>query len=352
MLPNGPRDSRTLGDRERARRSSRSARSSPSRCPPGRLILQTLRSHDQFNTTVYSLNDRYRGIRKGRDVVFVHPDDLAERGLADGDRVDVVSEWPGEPDRVLRDQRVVAYPTARGCAAAYFPEANVLVPLGSTALGSNTPVSKAVIVRLEPVGLSVSRGRGPRRAIRLAQPATARASGEVAPNRCLRRRQRLGERTPWKPSSGPSTPSVSVSYQTRPDVLPREAAELDGRERERPVRDAGVQVHAAVVVVGVDVVAHVPGLRVAAEHVVVVGGAGLEHRAERAALHRGGEDALADEPRRGRGVLPHGVLLDERAEHVGDVLVERARLVLVAQPRRASVTPCVELVADDAERAP
>ena len=151
VLPNGSRDSRTW------RTSTGKAHLTVNpleyiEVPPGRLILQTLRSHDQFNTTVYSLDDRYRGIRKGRDVVFVHPDDLAERGLADGDRVDVVSEWPGEPDRVLRAQRVVAYPTARGCAAAYFPEANVLVPLGSTALGSNTPVSKAVIVRLERVG--------------------------------------------------------------------------------------------------------------------------------------------------------------------------------------------------------
>ncbi len=151
VLPNGPRDSRTW------RTASGKAhltvnRLEPIEVPPGRLILQTLRSHDQFNTTVYSLNDRYRGVRKGRDVVFVHPEDLAERGLADGDRVDVVSEWPGEPDRVLPAQRVVAYPTARGCAAAYFPEANVLVPLGSTAIGSNTPVSKAVIVRLERVG--------------------------------------------------------------------------------------------------------------------------------------------------------------------------------------------------------
>ena len=150
VLPNGPRDSRTwptssglahltVNELERIE------------CPPGRLILQTLRSHDQFNTTVYSLDDRYRGVRKGRDVVFVNPDDLDRLGLADGDRVDVVSEWPGEPDRRLPGQRVIAYPTARGCAAAYFPEANVLVSLASTAIGSNTPVSKAVIVRLEKV---------------------------------------------------------------------------------------------------------------------------------------------------------------------------------------------------------
>jgi formate dehydrogenase major subunit len=110
-----------------------------------------MRSHDQFNTTIYSLNDRYRGIKKGRDVVFVNPDDLFELGLADGQRVDIFSEWKDEPDRVLRNYRVVSYPTAKGCAAAYYPEANVLVPLSSASEESNTPVSKAVIVRLEPI---------------------------------------------------------------------------------------------------------------------------------------------------------------------------------------------------------
>ena len=119
-------------------------------CPPGRLLLQTIRSHDQFNTTIYSLNDRYRGVKKGRDVIFINPDDLAEFGLADGQKVDVFSEFPGDPDRELRGLRAVSYPTPRGCAAAYFPEANVLVPLGSTADGSNTPASKSVVIRVEP----------------------------------------------------------------------------------------------------------------------------------------------------------------------------------------------------------
>ncbi|GAA1747801.1 FdhF/YdeP family oxidoreductase [Agromyces humatus] len=150
VLPNGPRDSRTWPTPS-GRAHLTVNELEHIECPPGRLILQTLRSHDQFNTTVYSLNDRYRGVRKGRDVVFVNPDDLERLGLADGDRVDVVSEWPGESDRRLPGQRVIAYPTARGCAAAYFPEANVLVSLASTAIGSNTPVSKAVIVRLEKV---------------------------------------------------------------------------------------------------------------------------------------------------------------------------------------------------------
>lgn len=148
VLPHGPRDSRTFPT------PSGKAHITvndlvPVECPPGRLILQTIRAHDQFNTTMYGLDDRYRGIRRGRDVVLVNPDDLADLGLTDGDRVDVHSEWPGEPDRVLPNLRVVAYPTSRGCAAAYFPEANVLVPLASTALDSNTPVSKAIVVRLE-----------------------------------------------------------------------------------------------------------------------------------------------------------------------------------------------------------
>ena len=138
VLPNGPRDSRTFAT-STGKAMITVNELVPVECPPGRLILQTIRSHDQFNTTTYSLNDRYRGIHGGRDVVFVNPDDLLALKLADGDRVDVASEWPGEPDRWLRNQRVVAYPTSRGCAAAYFPEANVLVSLSSTALGSNTP---------------------------------------------------------------------------------------------------------------------------------------------------------------------------------------------------------------------
>jgi len=148
VLPHGPRDSRTFPT-PTGKAMITVNELLPVECPEGRLILQTVRSHDQFNTTMYGLNDRYRGIRGGRDVVFVNPEDLTDLGLADGDRVDIVSEWPDEPDRVLRNYRVVAFPTARGCAATYFPEANVLVPLASTAIDSNTPVSKAIVVRLE-----------------------------------------------------------------------------------------------------------------------------------------------------------------------------------------------------------
>ena len=156
ILPNGPRDSRTFATKTGKAMLTVNELEALER-PVGRLILQTMRSHDQFNTTIYSLNDRYRGIKNGRDVIFVNPDDLIELNLEDGQRVDIFSEWKDEPDRVLRGYRIVSYPTAKGCAAAYYPEANVLVPLSSAAVGSNTPVSKAVIVRLEPVAAAGTR---------------------------------------------------------------------------------------------------------------------------------------------------------------------------------------------------
>ena len=120
------------------------------RPPEGRLLLQTLRSHDQYNTTVYSHDDHYRGIHGGRRVVLVNPSDIESLELRDGDVVDIVSEWI-DGERRAPGFRVVSYPTARGCAAAYFPETNVLVPLDSTADGSNTPTSKSLVVRLERV---------------------------------------------------------------------------------------------------------------------------------------------------------------------------------------------------------
>ncbi|MFH9983056.1 FdhF/YdeP family oxidoreductase [Streptomyces sp. NPDC017179] len=117
--------------------------------PEGRLLLQTLRSHDQYNTTVYGLDDRYRGIRNGRRVVLVNPEDARALGVADGSYVDLVGEWKDGVERRAPGFRVVHYPTARGCAASYYPETNVLVPLDATADTSNTPASKSVVVRLE-----------------------------------------------------------------------------------------------------------------------------------------------------------------------------------------------------------
>ncbi|MGV9544204.1 FdhF/YdeP family oxidoreductase [Nocardia beijingensis] len=117
--------------------------------PEGRLILQTVRSHDQYNTTIYGLDDRYRGIHNGRKVVLVHPDDITAFGFRDGDQVDIVSEWTDGTERRVEGFRLVSYPTPRGNAAAYYPETNPLVPLDHVAKRSNTPVSKAVTIRFE-----------------------------------------------------------------------------------------------------------------------------------------------------------------------------------------------------------
>jgi molybdopterin-dependent oxidoreductase alpha subunit len=125
------------------------------RVAEGRLLLQTIRSHDQFNTTIYGKDDRYRGIHGAREVVLVHPQDLADRGLQEGDLVDLVSEWTDGSERRAEGWRVVPYNTPRGNAAAYYPEANVLMPLGSVAKESNTPVAKAIVIRLEPAKVPV-----------------------------------------------------------------------------------------------------------------------------------------------------------------------------------------------------
>ncbi|AZG43984.1 FdhF/YdeP family oxidoreductase [Gordonia insulae] len=146
--------------------------------PEGRLILQTLRSHDQYNTTIYGHDDRYRGIKGNRRVIMLNAADIQAFGLRAGQRVDIVSEWTGAgseasgpnvtgagseasgpnatgagsgiEERRVEGFEIVEYSTPRGNAAAYYPETNPLVPLGSVAKGSNTPVSKAVVVRLEP----------------------------------------------------------------------------------------------------------------------------------------------------------------------------------------------------------
>ncbi|MGW0313015.1 FdhF/YdeP family oxidoreductase [Streptomyces flavidovirens] len=147
-LPHGPRDERRFTT-PTGKANFTAAPVEYPELPEGRLLLQTLRSHDQYNTTIYGLDDRYRGIKGGRRVVLVNPDDARELGLADGTYTDLVSEWKDGVERRAPGFRVVHYPTARGCAAAYYPETNVLVPLDATADTSNTPASKSVIVRLE-----------------------------------------------------------------------------------------------------------------------------------------------------------------------------------------------------------
>jgi molybdopterin-dependent oxidoreductase alpha subunit len=148
-LPHAPRDSRTFPTATGKANFTAAPVEYP-HVPDGRLLLQTLRSHDQYNTTIYGLDDRYRGIKGGRRVVLLHPDDAAAAGLSDGDLTDLVSEWTDGTERRAEGFRVVHYPTPRGCAAAYYPETNVLVPLDHTADTSNTPASKSVVIRLDP----------------------------------------------------------------------------------------------------------------------------------------------------------------------------------------------------------
>ncbi|HJO23408.1 MAG: FdhF/YdeP family oxidoreductase [Myxococcota bacterium] len=114
----------------------------------GRLRLTTIRSHDQFNTTIYGLDDRYRGVRGDRRVVFVHPADIAACGFTAGDRVDLASYFRGETRRV-KGFRIVPYDLPQGCAAAYFPEVNPLVSLDDAAEKSRTPTYKSIEISLE-----------------------------------------------------------------------------------------------------------------------------------------------------------------------------------------------------------
>lgn len=114
---------------------------------PGQMLLTTIRSHDQFNTTIYGLDDRYRGIDGDRHIVFMNQDDIAARGLEIGQKVDITSHFD-DGDRSVRRFTVVPYKLPAGCCAAYFPEANPLIPLGSHADRSFTPTSKCVIVSI------------------------------------------------------------------------------------------------------------------------------------------------------------------------------------------------------------
>ena len=152
VLPHGPRDGRRFATPSGKAVFTGNELEFPE-IPAGRLLLQTLRSHDQYNTTIYGKDDRYRGIYGGRRVLFINEVDLDTLGFAEGDAVDLVSEWTDPKTGVCTERRaeefrLVAYPTPVGCAAAYYPETNVLVPLESTADVSGTPTSKSVIIRL------------------------------------------------------------------------------------------------------------------------------------------------------------------------------------------------------------
>jgi molybdopterin-dependent oxidoreductase alpha subunit len=125
---------------------------------PGQFLMMTMRSHDQFNTTIYGLDDRYRGIHNGRRVVFLNPEDIHRSGLKDGQTVDLTSHFEGE-ERIACRFVVVPYSIPRRCAATYFPETNVLVPVRNFADKSHTPASKSVVISIKPSAETAERAK-------------------------------------------------------------------------------------------------------------------------------------------------------------------------------------------------
>ena len=150
VLPHPPRDTRQFPTSDGKAHFTVSHVAIRDRAPD-ELLLQTLRSNDQFNTTIYGHHDRYRGLTGDRHIIMLNPDDIARLGYTDGDHVDIVGTLPG-PERRATGYRIVSYPTPQGCAAAYYPEANVLIPLDHHGRDAQTPAAKAVPIRLERSG--------------------------------------------------------------------------------------------------------------------------------------------------------------------------------------------------------
>jgi molybdopterin-dependent oxidoreductase alpha subunit len=147
-LPNAPRDTREW--RTATKKANFSVAPIPrSELAPGEFVMMTIRTHDQFNTTVYGLDDRYRGVFGGRRVVFMNEEDIRAAGWQQGQLIDLTNNHGGV-ERIAEAFMIAPYRIPRGCLATYFPEANVLVPIGSVAAKSNTPTSKYVVVTLSP----------------------------------------------------------------------------------------------------------------------------------------------------------------------------------------------------------
>jgi molybdopterin-dependent oxidoreductase alpha subunit len=146
-LPNSPRDARQF-DTPSGKAVFIPHELSRTSAGSGQFLLMTIRSHDQFNTSIYGLHDRYRGIYNGRRVIFLNEEDIRDAKLMQGQLVDITSHFLGEK-RYARQFMVAPYPIPKGCAAAYYPETNVLVPIGSVADKSNCPTSKSIVITIE-----------------------------------------------------------------------------------------------------------------------------------------------------------------------------------------------------------
>ena len=150
-LPNGPRERKFTTKDGKAHFSTTTLERYE--IEPDQLILMTVRSHDQFNTTIYEYNDRYRGIHNERRVLFMNPADMAARGIKAKDLIDITSHFKGE-ERTVEKFVAVPYDIPKGNVSAYFPEANPLVPINSVAKISNTPTSKYVVVTVVPTAVN------------------------------------------------------------------------------------------------------------------------------------------------------------------------------------------------------
>ncbi|QNH62458.1 FdhF/YdeP family oxidoreductase [Hymenobacter sediminicola] len=148
-LPNGPRERKFTTPNGKANFTTTELEHYQRELEPDQLILMTVRSHDQFNTTIYDYNDRYRGVFNERRVLFMNPQDMAERGIVAKDLIDITSHFKGEK-RTVEKFVAVPYDIPKGNVSAYFPEANPLVPISSVAKTSNTPTSKYVVVTVVP----------------------------------------------------------------------------------------------------------------------------------------------------------------------------------------------------------
>ena len=149
-LPNANREGRFATDTGKAKFTVHAIEES--RLAADEYLMMTIRSHDQYNTTIYGMDDRYRGVRNDRRIVFMNEGDVARAGFVKGQPVDLINRHGGQ-ERVAASFLVVPYPIPPRCIATYFPEANVLVPIDSTARKSHTPTSKSVVVTLRPSAL-------------------------------------------------------------------------------------------------------------------------------------------------------------------------------------------------------
>jgi anaerobic selenocysteine-containing dehydrogenase len=147
-LPNGPRERKF--DTESGKAALVTTPLKTQKLEPDELLMMSIRSHNQFNTTIYGLKDRYRGVDNERRVIFMNINDMQQHGLVKNDVVDIYSFYDNQ-ERIAKNFIVVDYDIAQSSVATYYPETNVLVPVEHTADGSNQPASKSIVVKLKKV---------------------------------------------------------------------------------------------------------------------------------------------------------------------------------------------------------